>query len=97
MSTELVAYEAACFKSLIGVLQCIVKLGRADLEMETLAMASMFSLPRKGHIKVLFQMFAFLKNKYNYVMVFDQTEHNIDKSHFNHQYWSEIFYVECKE
>ena len=40
----------------------------------------MMALLRKAHIKGLFQMFAFRKNKYNAVMVFDPTEPDIDES-----------------
>ena len=79
MSPELGAYEAAYFQSLIGVIRWIVKLGRDYLAMETLAMASMMALPRKGHLKVLFQMFAFMKNKHNVVMVFEPTEPDINE------------------
>ena len=60
-------------------------------------MASMMSLPHKGHLKFLFQMFAFLKNKHNADMVFDPTEPDIDESQFNNEDWSVTDYGECKE
>ena len=50
-------------------------------------MASMMALPRKVHIKVMFQMSAFLRNKHNDVMVFDPTEPDIDESNFNNEDW----------
>ena len=53
--------------------------------METSAMASMVDLPSKGRLKVLFQMFAFLENKYNAVIVFDPTETDIGESQFNNE------------
>ena len=53
-------------------------------------------LPCKGHLKVLFQIFAFLKNKHNSVMVFDPTEPDIDESQFNNEDWSATDYGECK-
>ena len=87
MSPELGPYEAAYFQSLIGVLQWIVELVGADLAMETLAMVLMMVLPCKGNLKFLFQMFAFLKNKHNAVMVFDPTEPDINESQFNNEDW----------
>ena len=73
---------ASYYQSLIGILRWIVELGRADIMMETSAMASMMAMPRKGHLDVLFQMFAFLKTKHNGVMVFDQTGPDIYKNRF---------------
>ena len=97
VSPELGAYEADYFQSLIVVLQWIVKLGHADLAMETLAMASMMALPCKGNLKVLFQMFDFMKNKHNAVVIFDPTETDIDESQFNNEDWSFTDYGEFKE
>ena len=59
-------------------------------------MISMMALPCKDHIKVLFQIFAFLKNKHNSGMVFDPTEPDIDESQFNNEDWSATDYGECK-
>ena len=50
--------------------------------METSALASMMALPREGHLKVVFQMFAFLKSKHNCVMVFGPIEPDIDETKF---------------
>ena len=50
--------------------------------METCAMASMMAMPRRSHLNVLFQIFAFLNTKHNDVMVFDPTDPDIDKPSF---------------
>ena len=97
VSPELSPPKASYYQSLIGILRWIVELGRADICMETSAMASMMALPREGHLKVLFHMFAFLKMKHNGVMVFDPSEPNIDKSQFKHEDWSATAYGECIE
>ena len=97
VSPELSPNKASYYQSLIGILRWIVELGRADICMETSAMASMMALPRKGHLKVLFHMFAFLKMKHNGVMVFDPSEPTIDESQFKHDDWSATSYGECKE
>ena len=87
VSPELKSYGASYFQSLIGVLWWIVELDCSELAMETLATASMMALLRKGHLKVLFQMFAFLNNKHNAFMVFDPTEPDINESKFNNEDW----------
>ena len=76
------------YQSLIGVLRWIVELGRADIVMETSALASMMALPREGHLTAVFHMFAFLEGKHNGVMVFDHTEPDIDESKFPNEDWS---------
>jgi hypothetical protein len=88
ITPELNPTDAAYFQSLIGVLRWIVELGRGDICTEVSAMASMMAMPREGHLKALFQMFAFLKGKHNGVMVFDPTYPTIDESQFVHEDWS---------
>ncbi len=97
VSAPLSPVKAAYFQSLIGILRWIVELGRADIAMETSALASMMALPRDGHLREVFHMFAFLKSKHNGVMVFDPTEPDIDESQFPNEDWSASPYGECKE
>ena len=97
ITLELSPTKATYYQSLIGVLRWIVELGRADIAMETSALASMMALPRTGHLHVVLYMFAFLKNKHNSVMVFDHTEPDIDTSQFPSEDWSASAYGECKE
>ena len=76
----------------------IVELGRADIAMETSALASMMAMPRAGHLYTVFYMFAFLKANHNGVMmVFNPTEPDIDQSQFPTQDWSVSAYGEYKE
>ena len=65
-----------------------MELGRADIVTETYALASMMALPREGHLDAVFHMFAFLKRKHNGVMVFEQTEPEIDINKFPCEDWS---------
>ena len=97
ISSELSPAKAAYFQSLIGILRWIVELGRADITMETSALASMMALPREGHLREALHMFAFLKNKHNGVMVFDPSEPDLDESQFPNEDWSATPYGECKE
>ena len=68
LSPELSPTKATYFQSLIGVQRWIVELGRADIAMETSALASMMASPRDGHLNAVYHMFAFLKIKHNGVM-----------------------------
>ena len=97
VSPELSSIEASYFQSLIGILRWIVEFGRADLIMETSALASMMALPREGHLNAVYQMFAFLKIRHNGVMVFDPTEPEINESNFQREDWSATPYGVCKE
>ena len=65
-----------------------MELGRADIVIETSALASMMALPPDGHLDAVFHMFAFLKRKHNGVIVFDPTEPEIDINKFPHNDWS---------
>ena len=82
VSPELSPVKASYFQSLIGVLRWIVELGRADIVMETSALASMMALAREGNLLAIFQMFAFLRSNHNGVMVFDPTEPDLDENKF---------------
>ena len=55
--------------------------------MEVSAMASMMNLPREGHLKVIFQMFSFLKRNCNGVTVFDPSDTEIDLTQIQTDDW----------
>ena len=94
---EILPTNSNYLQSLIGILECIFELGILDITMETSAPASMMSSSREGRRKELFHMFAFLKAKYNILMVFDPTKPDIDLSKFSGEDWSETAYGECNE
>ena len=70
------------YHSLLGVLQWIVELGRADLTTEVSMMSSHLALPREGHFKEVLHIFAHLKKHHNAEMVFDPSEPVVDMSKF---------------
>ena len=74
-----------------------MELGRADIVMVTSTLASMMALPHEGHLDAVFHMFAFQKRKHNGVIVFYQTEPEIDINKFPREDWSATPYGECKE
>ena len=76
------------YHTLIGVLQWIVELGQVDIDVEVSMMSSHLALPREGHLKELYHIFAYLKARPNAEMVFDLTPVGPDMSLFPKEDWS---------
>ena len=95
VSPELSGADASYYHSLVGVLRWIVELGRADICVEVSMMSSHLALPREGHLKELFHIFAYLKKHHNAEMVFDPTPVEFDRSVFD-QDWTFLSYA-CEE
>jgi len=96
-SPELEPQQASYYQSLIGILRWIVELGRVDITCEVSMMASCMALPREGHLKQLFHMFSYLKNKHNSEMVFDPSDPEIDELLFQKEDWTNTVYGSCSE
>ena len=88
VTPELGEAEASYYHTLIGVLRWIVELGRVDIDVEVSMMSSHLALPREGHLKELYHIFAYLKARPNAEMVFDPTPINPDMSLFPKEDWS---------
>jgi len=88
VSHELGEDDASYYQTLIGVIQWIVELGRIDIDCEVSMMSSHMALPREGHLKELYHIFAYLKAHANAEMVFDPTPIIPDKSLFEREDWS---------
>jgi hypothetical protein len=65
-----------------------VELGRVDIDVEVSMMSSHLALPREGHLKELYLIFAYLKAHPNAEMVFDPSPVAVDMGQFERQYWS---------
>ena len=61
ISPELNATDATYDQSLVGILRWMVELGRVDIIIEVSMLSSCLVLPREGHLKQLFCMFAYLE------------------------------------
>ena len=85
MSEELGPVDASYYHSLIGILSCIVELGRVDINYEVSIVSSHLALPREGHLQELFHIFAYLKKRMNSEMVFDTILTDIDIDSFHPQ------------
>ena len=88
VTPELGEADASYYHTLIGVLRWIVELGRIDIDVEVSMMSSHLALPREGHLKELYHIFAYLKAHSNAEMVFDPTPIEPDMSLFVREDWS---------
>jgi hypothetical protein len=88
ISPECDEADAAYYHSLIGVLRWIVELGRVDIDVEVSMMSSHLAMPRVGHLKELYHIFAYLENHQNVEMVFDPTPVLPDMNLFEWADWS---------
>ena len=66
----------------------MVKLRRVDITTEVLMLLLCLALPREGHLKQVFRMFAYLEKQHNSEMVFDPTIPEIDYNEFQKQDWT---------
>ncbi len=85
---ELGEADALYYHKLVGILQWIVELGQVNINVEVSMMSSHLALPREGHLKELYHIFAYLKNRPNAEMVFDPMPIEPDKTLFKRQDWS---------
>ena len=61
VTPELGEVDVLYYHTLVGVLRWIVELGCVDIDVEVSVMASHLALPREGHLKELYHIFAYLK------------------------------------
>jgi hypothetical protein len=95
-SPELDAEKANFYQSQVGVLQWIIEMGRLDITMEVSMLAAHMAAPREGHLRVVYQVFAYLKNKQNARLIYDPTYPRINRSQFkSDQSWA-TFYGDVK-
>ena len=99
VSEEVSPSEASYYQSVIGILRWIVELGRVDVCLEVSMMSSHLSLPRKGHMEQVIQIFRYLKKYHNAELVFDASNSTINEQDFETKDWSssEFGHVEGRE
>ena len=79
------------YQSQIGVLHCIVELGRVDIQTEVSMVASQMALQCEGHLDAIFRVFGYLKNKHNLRLVLDPSYPEIDHSDFPDNDWTSMY------
>ena len=75
----------------------MVEFGRVDICTEVSMMSLHLALPRTGHLKALFHMFAHLKKHHNSKMVFCPSEPDVDANGFPCDDWSLSIYGDVSE
>jgi hypothetical protein len=96
VSPQLNAEKANYYQSTIGVLRWIIETGRLDITTEVSMLAAHMAVPRKGHLKAAFQVFAYLKMKHNARLIYDPTYPRIDPSQFREDESWTSFYGDVK-
>ena len=57
---------------LIGILRCIIELGRVDICLELSMISSHMALPSKGHLEKVLHIFSYFNKHHNDELVFDK-------------------------
>jgi hypothetical protein len=73
VSPALEPTEVNYYQSQIGVLRWAVELGRIDITTEVSMLAAHKTLPRRGHLDAVYQIYSYLKTKTNAQLVLDPT------------------------
>ena len=79
------------YQHFIGVMRCMVELGRIDIATEIPLFSSHFAYPCVGHLEVALHVMGYLKQKHNTRLVFDPTYPTIDMDSFSKYYWTEFY------
>jgi hypothetical protein len=87
VSSKLGESEASYFHSLVRVPWWIVELGQVDINLEVSMMSPHLALPRAGHLKEIYHIFAYLKAHLNTEVVFDPRPVALDMNLFEQQDW----------
>ena len=66
----------------------MVEIGRVDICCKVSMMSLHVTLPREGHLKELFHIFAYLRKYHNSEMVFDPSDPVIYKRQFEEKDWT---------
>ena len=64
---------------LIGILRCIIELGRVDICLELSMISSHMALPSKGHLEKVLHIFSYFNKHHNDELVFDTSDSVVDE------------------
>jgi hypothetical protein len=87
------------FLQLISILRWAIELGRLDIFVKVSQLLQHQAIPRRGHLKALYHIFAYLKKHENGArIVFDQKTPDIDERVFNvNADWRDFYGDVCEE
>ena len=83
-------------QSQIGILHCIVELGRIKIATKVSLLSSHVALQRKGHPQTVFPIYAYLKKRHISRLALDPSYSEIDMRVFHQADWTD-FYEDLKE
>ena len=69
----------------------MVEIGCVDIILDVSKLSLHLAMPREGHLKAVFHMFAYLEKKHNAQIVFDPTYSELDMSVFKECDWKEFY------
>jgi hypothetical protein len=91
VSDELSPKLVTRYQGLIGVLHWACELDRVDIVFEVSTLSSHNSMPREGHLEVVYHIFAYLKKHENSTLVFDDAVPFIDERWFKDVSWKDFY------
>ena len=75
---------------IVGI-RWMADIGRVDLITEVSMMASQMAMHREGILEVVLHVFAFLRQNYNYRVVFDPTYPAVNMNYFRECNWKDFY------
>jgi hypothetical protein len=91
VSDELQGEEVTWYQQLIGMLRWVTELGRFDVLFEVSKLSSHNALPRKGHLRAVYNVFYHLHTTKTRKIVFDDSRCDVDVSCFMNTDWSDFY------
>ena len=90
-SSVLEHFMESYYRSWIRILGWMVEIGRIYINTEVILLSSQLVLLQEGHFDTVFQIFAYLRQKYNSRLGFDTTHPYIDMSYFREFDWKQLY------
>ena len=90
-SPELDPNSASFYPTVIGILRCMIKLGRINIITKVSLLSSHAALPREGHIDAVVHVMAHVGQRYNSRLMYDPSYSEIVYNVFKKCDWSEFY------
>jgi hypothetical protein len=90
-SPELEGDDITWYQQLIGMLRWITELGRIDILYEVTKLSSHNALPRRGHLREVYNIFYYLHTHRTRKLVFDDLRVDTDEACFQNTDWSDFY------
>ena len=82
LSPMLSPEESSYFQTIIGVMRCMVELGRTDISVKVSQLSSFLAMSRQGHLVNALHIMSYLNIRHNSRLVLDPSYPGIDMSEF---------------